>query len=150
MPILTYTAKYLTQGHSPPSRWSKDSKQGLHLLFCSIHEQPRATGFLGGVSENRALSLSTSSPWKSKVQQMHLLIHSSNIYALNIYHVAAMVLGAEKIVGNKIFLAHKELSFKMTESENKPGMTFNVYGECGQFSPLSLLPPQFKLPPSLT
>lgn len=150
MPILTYTAKYLTQGHSPPSRWSKDSKQGLHLLLRSIHEQPRATGVLGGVSENGALSLSTSSPWKSKVQQMHLLIDSPNIYALNIYHVVAMVLGAEKIVGNKIFLGHKEFSFKMTESKNKPGMTFNVYGECGQFSPRSLLPPQFKLPPSLT
>jgi len=64
--------------------------------------------------------------------------------------MAAVVLGAEKIVGNKIFLAHEEFSFKMTESENKSGMTFNIHGECGQFSPLSLPPPQFKLPPSLT
>lgn len=62
----------------------------------------------GGVSENGALSLSTSSPWKSEVQQIHLLIHSFNIYALSIYRMAAVVLGAEKIVGNKIFLAHEE------------------------------------------
>lgn len=43
---------------------------------------------------------------KSEVQQIHLLIQIS--YALSIYHMAAVVLGAEKIVGNKIFLAHKE------------------------------------------
>jgi len=59
-----------------------------------------------------ALSLSTSSPWKSKVQQIHLLIHSFNIYALNIYHVAAMVLGAEKIVGIKYSLPTRSFHSK--------------------------------------
>lgn len=52
-----------------------------------------------------------------------------------------MVLGAEKTVENKTFLTHKDLSLKMTESENKQGMASNIYLECGQFSPLSLLPP---------
>lgn len=118
MPILTYTAKCLTQGHSPPSRWSKDSKQGLHLLFCRNHEQPRATG-----SREECLRMGLY-----LFPQVHLgnlkssrFIYSFNIYALSIYHMAAVVLGAEKIVGNKIFLAYKEFSFKMTESENKQG-----------------------------
>lgn len=137
--VHTYATKCLTQGQSPPSRWSKDNKQDLHLS--SIHEHPRASGVHGGVSENGAPFLSVSSPWKSKVQQIHLLIHSFNKYVLNIHHVAAMVLGAEKTVENKTFLAHKDLSLKMTESENKQGMASNIYLECGQFSRLSLLPP---------
>lgn len=49
-----------------------------------------------------------------------------------------------------MFLAHKGFSLKMIESENKQGVTSNVYLECGQFLPPSLLPPQVKSPPGLT
>ena len=117
----------------------RGQQQGLHLS--GIHEHPRASGAPGGVSENGAPFLSVRSPWKSKVQQIHLLIHSFNKYVLNIHHVAAMVPGAEKTVENKTLLAHKELSLKMIESKDKQGMASNIYLECGQFSPLSLLPP---------